>query len=61
MDHLTPGEEVMIGALARQVRDGDWAAVRDAVAHAGGGLVAGAAHSCAPGGGLRGRKRGLAL
>ncbi len=26
MDHLTPGEEVMIGALARQVRDGDWAA-----------------------------------
>ena len=26
MDQLTPGEEVMIGALARQVRDGDWAA-----------------------------------
>jgi glutaconate CoA-transferase subunit B len=26
MDHLTPGEEVMIGALARQVQDGDWAA-----------------------------------
>jgi glutaconate CoA-transferase subunit B len=26
MDHLTPGEETMIGALARQVRDGDWAA-----------------------------------
>jgi glutaconate CoA-transferase, subunit B len=26
MDHLTPGEEVMIGALARQVKDGDWAA-----------------------------------
>jgi glutaconate CoA-transferase subunit B len=26
MNSLTPGEEVMIGALARQVRDGDWAA-----------------------------------
>ncbi|MBI4644248.1 MAG: CoA synthetase [Deltaproteobacteria bacterium] len=26
MDQLTPGEEVMIGALARQVRNGDWAA-----------------------------------
>ncbi|HEX9884464.1 MAG TPA: CoA-transferase [Desulfobaccales bacterium] len=26
MDKLTFGEEVMIGALARQVRDGDWAA-----------------------------------
>jgi glutaconate CoA-transferase subunit B len=26
MDKLTLGEEVMIGALARQVRDGDWAA-----------------------------------
>ncbi len=26
MDKLTPGEEVMIGALAREVRDGDWAA-----------------------------------
>ncbi len=26
MDNLTPGEETMIGALARQVRDGDWAA-----------------------------------
>ncbi len=26
MDHLTPGEEIMIGALARQVQDGDWAA-----------------------------------
>ena len=26
MNTLTPGEEVMIGALARQVRDGDWAA-----------------------------------
>jgi len=26
MDHLTPGEEAMIGALARQVKDGDWAA-----------------------------------
>jgi glutaconate CoA-transferase subunit B len=26
MDYLTPGEETMIGALARQVRDGDWAA-----------------------------------
>jgi hypothetical protein len=28
MDHLTPGEEAMIGALAREVRDGDWAAGR---------------------------------
>jgi glutaconate CoA-transferase subunit B len=26
MDNLTPGEETMIGALARQVKDGDWAA-----------------------------------
>jgi glutaconate CoA-transferase, subunit B len=26
MEKLTPGEETMIGALARQVRDGDWAA-----------------------------------
>ena len=26
MDKLTPGEETMIGALARQVTDGDWAA-----------------------------------
>jgi glutaconate CoA-transferase, subunit B len=26
MNTLTPGEEVMIGALARQVQDGDWAA-----------------------------------
>jgi glutaconate CoA-transferase subunit B len=26
MNLLTPGEETMIGALARQVRDGDWAA-----------------------------------
>jgi len=26
MNSLTPGEETMIGALARQVRDGDWAA-----------------------------------
>ena len=26
MDKLTPGEETMIGALARQVHDGDWAA-----------------------------------
>ena len=26
MDHQTPGEETMIGALARQVKDGDWAA-----------------------------------
>jgi hypothetical protein len=26
MDHLTPGEETMISALARQVWDGDWAA-----------------------------------
>jgi glutaconate CoA-transferase, subunit B len=26
MDRLTPGEETMIGALARQVCDGDWAA-----------------------------------
>jgi hypothetical protein len=26
MTKLTPGEEVMIGALARQVKDGDWAA-----------------------------------
>jgi hypothetical protein len=26
MDHLTPGEETMIGALARPVKDGDWAA-----------------------------------
>ena len=26
MNSLTPGEETMIGALARQVKDGDWAA-----------------------------------
>ena len=26
MDHITPSEETMIGALARQVQDGDWAA-----------------------------------
>jgi len=26
MDHLTSGEETMIAALARQVKDGDWAA-----------------------------------
>ena len=26
MDRITPGEETMIGALARQVKDGDWAA-----------------------------------
>jgi glutaconate CoA-transferase subunit B len=26
MDKLTPGEEVMIAALAREVKDGDWAA-----------------------------------
>jgi glutaconate CoA-transferase subunit B len=26
MNSLTPGEEIMIGALARQVKDGDWAA-----------------------------------
>ena len=26
MDKLTFGEETMIGALAREVRDGDWAA-----------------------------------
>jgi len=26
MNTLTPGEETMIAALARQVRDGDWAA-----------------------------------
>jgi glutaconate CoA-transferase subunit B len=26
MDNLTPGEETMIGALSRQVKDGDWAA-----------------------------------
>jgi glutaconate CoA-transferase subunit B len=26
MDQITPGEETMIGALARQVKDGDWAA-----------------------------------
>jgi glutaconate CoA-transferase, subunit B len=26
MEQLTPGEETMIGALARQVKDGDWAA-----------------------------------
>ena len=26
MDLLAPGEEVMIGALAREVKDGDWAA-----------------------------------
>jgi glutaconate CoA-transferase subunit B len=26
MDRITSGEETMIGALARQVRDGDWAA-----------------------------------
>jgi glutaconate CoA-transferase subunit B len=26
MNTLTPGEETMIGALARQVKDGDWAA-----------------------------------
>ena len=26
MNKLTPGEETMIGALAREVRDGDWAA-----------------------------------
>jgi glutaconate CoA-transferase subunit B len=26
MNNLTPGEETMIGALARQVHDGDWAA-----------------------------------
>ena len=26
MDYLTPGEETMIGALARQIKDGDWAA-----------------------------------
>jgi len=25
MDKLSSGEETMIGALARQVRDGDWA------------------------------------
>jgi len=26
MDRITPGEETMIGALARRVKDGDWAA-----------------------------------
>jgi glutaconate CoA-transferase, subunit B len=26
VEHLTPGEETMIAALAREVRDGDWAA-----------------------------------
>jgi hypothetical protein len=26
MNPLTPGEETMMGALARQVKDGDWAA-----------------------------------
>ena len=61
MEHLTPGEETMIGALARQVKDGDWAAWRDALAHAGRGLVAGAAHPRPPGPGLGGRESRLAL
>jgi hypothetical protein len=26
MNRITPGEEVMIGALARQVKDGGWTA-----------------------------------
>ena len=61
MNHLTPGEEIMIGALARQVQGRGLGCLRDAVAHAGRGLVAGAAHPRPPGGGLCGRESRLAL
>ena len=61
MDHLTPGEETMIGALARQVRDGDWAACGTLSPMPAAALWLAQLHPRPPGRGLRGRESRLAL
>ena len=60
MDHLTPGEETMIGALARQVQDGDWAACGTLSPLPAAALWL-AQSPTPPGPGLRGRESRLAL
>ena len=56
MDALTLGEETMIGALAREVKDGDWAACGTLSPMPAAALWLAKDHPCAPGRGLRGRE-----